>query len=373
MCSSPRSTSRGTLSARPRACAAHDGEALRRPRRARGRASCGPGPRIDRASRSRSKNSILRRRERGAPLSSPIVDVHAREILDSRGNPTVEVDASLESDASAAPRSRPARPPATSRRSSCATATRAAYLGKGVRQRRRQRRTVIAPALVGMDPDAPGQAMDSDLVISNRRHRQQGPSSAPTPILGVSLAVARAAADAAGAAALPLPRRRRCARAAGADDERDQRRRACGQHARHPGVHGRAGRLRHASPRRLRAGVEVFHTLKKVLDDRRPRDRRRRRGRVRARPRPQRGGARADRRGHRERPATGSATEICARPRRRRAPSSIGEGSTVYEGEGRSRRGDEMVDYCAGLVETYPIVSIEDGAGRGRLGRDGRR
>ena len=53
---------------------------------------------------------------------SQIETVHARQILDSRGNPTVEVELALRSGAPAAPRSRRAPPPASSRRPSCATA-----------------------------------------------------------------------------------------------------------------------------------------------------------------------------------------------------------------------------------------------------------
>ncbi len=60
-----------------------------------------------------------------------IVDIIAREILDSRGNPTVEVDVMLESGAvRAAPPCRRAPRPARTRRSSCATATRAAMAAR---------------------------------------------------------------------------------------------------------------------------------------------------------------------------------------------------------------------------------------------------
>ena len=55
-----------------------------------------------------------------------IVDIVAREILDSRGNPTIEVDVTLEDGTSAAPRYPRALRPAHMRRSSCATATRRA-------------------------------------------------------------------------------------------------------------------------------------------------------------------------------------------------------------------------------------------------------
>ena len=70
------------------------------------------------------------RRYHPAPMSA-IVSLHAREILDSRGNPTVEVDVVLESARAAARPCRRARRPARTRRSSCATAT-PRYGGKGV-------------------------------------------------------------------------------------------------------------------------------------------------------------------------------------------------------------------------------------------------
>ena len=63
----------------------------------------------------------------------------------------------------------------------------------------------------------------------------------------------------AGPAALPLPRRRGRARAARADDERPQRRRARRQQRRLPGVHDRARAARRPSPRRCACGAEVFH------------------------------------------------------------------------------------------------------------------
>ena len=59
-----------------------------------------------------------------------IADITAREILDSRGNPTIEVDVVLDPAPWAAPRCPPARPPARMRRSNCATATNPATAAK---------------------------------------------------------------------------------------------------------------------------------------------------------------------------------------------------------------------------------------------------
>ena len=67
---------------------------------------------------------------------------------------------------------------------------------------------------------------------------------------------------------MALPRRRRRARAARADDERPQRRRARRQLGRLPGVHGRAASARRRFTEGLRMGAEVFHALKKTLHDR---------------------------------------------------------------------------------------------------------
>lgn len=59
-----------------------------------------------------------------------IVDVSAREILDSRGNPTVEVEVTLDDGTVAARPFRPVLPPASTRPASCATAIRAVTSAK---------------------------------------------------------------------------------------------------------------------------------------------------------------------------------------------------------------------------------------------------
>ena len=113
--------------------------------------------------------------------------VGAREILDSRGNPTVEVEVALDDGTSAARPCRAARRPARSRRSSCATATRALR-----RQGRAARRSThvldeIAPAAVGID------ATEQRLVDQALIDLDGTPNKArlgANAILGVSLAVA---------------------------------------------------------------------------------------------------------------------------------------------------------------------------------------
>ena len=78
-----------------------------------------------------------------------IQKVHGREIIDSRGNPTVEVDVTLEGGAfgrAAVPR---ARRPGSAKRWSCATATRSAISGKGVTKAVGHVNGEIAKALIG--------------------------------------------------------------------------------------------------------------------------------------------------------------------------------------------------------------------------------
>ena len=129
---------------------------------------------------------------------SMIMDVHGRQVLDSRGNPTVEVEVHLESGAEG----RAIVP------SGASTGTREAvelrdgdpkrYLGKGVEKAVRNVNRVIGPKLVGFD--ATEQALLDGMMIGldgTENKRKLGANA----ILGVSLAVARAAAETCG---LPL-------------------------------------------------------------------------------------------------------------------------------------------------------------------------
>ena len=76
-----------------------------------------------------------------------------REILDSRGNPTVEVDVVLEEACSAAPRFRRAPRPARMRRSNCATAIQKRYLSQGVTKAVAAVTGEIFDAIGGMDAE----------------------------------------------------------------------------------------------------------------------------------------------------------------------------------------------------------------------------
>ena len=126
--------------------------------------------------------------------------VAAREILDSRGNPTVEVDVGLSDGAYG----RAAVPSGASTGEHEAVElrdkTKKRYGGKGVEKAVRNVEEVIAPALIGMD--AMDQRLVDSLLIELDGTPNKGKLGA-NAILGVSLAVARAAAESSG---MPLYR-----------------------------------------------------------------------------------------------------------------------------------------------------------------------
>ena len=147
---------------------------------------------------------------RGKPVMSKIVDIRAREIIDSRGNPTVEADVTLDSGAIG----RAAVP------SGASTGTREAvelrdgdksrYLGKGVRkavaQRQRRDRARRCSGAMRRTRRASTQRM-IDLDGTENKARLGA-----NALLAVSLATAHAAARETQAVAVPLPRRRRARR-----------------------------------------------------------------------------------------------------------------------------------------------------------------
>jgi enolase len=131
-------------------------------------------------------------------VNTGIADLRAREILDSRGNPTVEVEAHLEGGAMA----RAAVPSGASTGSKEAVELRdgeqGRYGGKGVRKALAEVQRTILPELRGMD--ARHQAQIDQALIGLDGTPNKGRIGANV-ILGVSLACARAAAQATG---LPL-------------------------------------------------------------------------------------------------------------------------------------------------------------------------
>ena len=127
-----------------------------------------------------------------------IIDIHAREILDSRGNPTVEVDVLLEDGSFG----RAAVPSGASTGAHEAVELRdgdkSRYLGKGVLKAVNAVNTEIAEALVGVDAE---DQREIDLAMIELDGTENKARLGANAILGASMAVAKAAADARG---LPL-------------------------------------------------------------------------------------------------------------------------------------------------------------------------
>ncbi|MCJ2181833.1 phosphopyruvate hydratase [Novosphingobium sp. 1949] len=127
-----------------------------------------------------------------------IIDIHGREILDSRGNPTVEVDILLDDGSFG----RAAVPSGASTGAHEAVELRdgdkSRYLGKGVLKAVEAVNTEIAEALVGLDAE---DQRDLDLAMIDLDGTENKSRLGANAILGVSLAAAKAAAAARG---LPL-------------------------------------------------------------------------------------------------------------------------------------------------------------------------
>ena len=194
---------------------------------------------------------------------SEIRTLHAREVLDSRGNPTIEVEAWLESGAYG----RALVPSGASTGSREAVELRDdeenRYLGKGVKRAIQNVIEVIAPEIEGLE--AAEQALiDRALLELDGTPNKSGLGA--NALLGVSLAAARAAADEAGlplyqylggpgARILPVPLMNVLNGGVHADNGLDIQEFMI--------VPAGAGSFSEA----LRMGVEIFHTLKKLLKD----------------------------------------------------------------------------------------------------------
>ena len=195
---------------------------------------------------------------------SAIVDVSAREILDSRGNPTIEADVTLESGVTG----RAAVPSGASTGSKEAVELRdgdaARYMGKGVLQAVANVNTEICEALLGLDGFAQGVIDQTLIDLDGTPNKARLGANA---ILAVSCAVAKAAADdsslplyrylgGVGEMQLPVPLMNVINGGAHANNAIDMQEFML--------VPLGAPNFREA----LRYGVEVFHTLKKLLDGR---------------------------------------------------------------------------------------------------------
>ena len=193
--------------------------------------------------------------------SAVILDIYAREILDSRGNPTIEVEAVLESGVIA----RAAVPSGASTGEFEAVELRdgdkGRYLGKGVLNAVENVNDVIAPELIGAD--ACDQRFIDSLMLDLDGTENKGKLGA-NAILGVSMAVARAAAESLGmplyrylggvnAHVLPVPMMNILNGGKHADNSVDLQEFMIQPFS--------ADTFAEA----LRTGAEVFHALKKVL------------------------------------------------------------------------------------------------------------
>jgi enolase len=285
---------------------------------------------------------------------SKISAVHARQIIDSRGNPTVEVEIALDSGAWG----RAAVPSGASTGEFEATELRDggdAWMGKGVGTAVSGVNSEIAPAIKGMDADVQAGVDRRLIELDGTSNKSRLGANA---ILGVSLALAHAAAADAGeplwrhpggedAVRLPVPMMNIINGGAHADNAIDFQEFMI--------VPFGASSFSEA----LQMGVEVFHSLKGTLHDR---------GLSTAVG--DEGGFAPDL------PSNESALEVLMEGIQAAgyrpgtdiaialdpATSELREGALYdLEHENRKLSSDEMASYWADLCARYPIVSIEDG------------
>lgn len=286
---------------------------------------------------------------------STIIDIHAREILDSRGNPTVEVDVLLEGGAMG----RAAVPSGASTGAHEANEKRdgdkSRYLGKGVLEAVAAVNGEIAEEIVGFDATEQVGIDRTMIELDGTPNKSRLGANA---ILGVSLAVAKAAAEFTGqplyryiggtsARVLPVPMMNIINGGEHADNPIDIQEFMI--------MPVGASNIKEA----IRMGSEVFHTLKKELQAA----------------------------GHN----TGIGDEGGFAPNLSSARDALDfilksiekagykPGQDIYlaldcaateyfkggkyemKGEGKSLSIEENVDFLAGLAADYPIISIEDG------------
>ena len=285
---------------------------------------------------------------------SAIVDVKAREILDSRGNPTVEVDVILETGAFG----RAAVPSGASTGAHEAHELRdggGRYLGKGVQEAVKNINFEMFDLLCGLDATDQVDLDNKMIELDGTENKSRLGANA---ILGVSLAVAKAAANESGlplfryvggsfAKTLPVPMMNIINGGEHADNPIDIQEFMIMPHA--------AGNVAES----IRMGAEVFHALKSGLK----------------------------KAGHNTNvgdeggfaPNLGSATEAlefimksiedagykpgddislaldCA------SSEYYKDGKYVLAGEGKTLDSAGNVDYLKGLCDAFPIISIEDG------------
>jgi enolase len=286
---------------------------------------------------------------------SAIVDVIAREILDSRGNPTVEADVVLESGVSG----RAAVPSGASTGSREAIELRdgdtARYGGKGVHKAVEHVNTEICEAIIGLDASEQAFVDRTMIDLDGTDNKSRLGANA---ILAVSCAVAKAAAEestlplyrylgGAGEMALPVPLMNVINGGAHANNSIDMQEFML--------VPLGAPSFREA----LRYGAEVFQALKKLIDSK-----------GMATTVGDEGGFAPDLASNEdalrllleaiEKAGYKAGTDIalaldCA------ASEYYRDGMYELEGEGAHLTRSQMVDYLAAWADKYPIISIEDG------------
>jgi enolase len=284
-----------------------------------------------------------------------ILDITAREILDSRGNPTVEVDVTLEDGAFG----RAAVPSGASTGAHEAVELRdgdkSRYLGKGVSKAVAAVNGDIYEALADMDAEDQ-IAIDQAMIALDGTHNKA--KLGANAILGVSLAVAKAAAESSamplyryvgGTAAriLPVPMMNIVNGGVHADNPIDFQEFMV--------MPVGASSFKEA----LRMGAEIFHTLKGAL---------------------KKAGLNTnvgDEGGFAPNlPSAEAALDFVMKAIEQAgykagkdmflaldcaATEFFKDGKYVYEGEGKTRTIEQQADYLAKLAKDYPIISIEDG------------
>ena len=288
---------------------------------------------------------------------SKIASVHAREILDSRGNPTVEVEVRLE-DGSAGQAGVP---------SGASTGTREAcelrdddphrYGGKGVRKAVANVSTTIAARIVGMDAR---RQIDIDHAMIEADGTPNKTNLGANAILGTSLAVAKAAAASAGlelyqylggvnAHVLPVPLMNVLNGGVHADNPLDLQ----------EFMVAPTGARSFAEA--LRMCAETYHALKKVLKNRNMHTNVGDEGGFAPMFNDSKEALRAIAHAITEAGYTAGVGKDMCIALDPAASSLYKDGKYVFKGEGVTRTTDEMIGMYAELIGEFPIISIEDG------------
>jgi enolase len=286
-----------------------------------------------------------------------IVDIHARQILDSRGNPTVEVDVTLEDGSMG----RAAVPSGASTGAHEAVEKRdgdkSRWGGKGVEDAVRSVNGAIADTILGYDAEDQAEIDAAMIDLDGSENKAKLGANA---ILGVSLATARAAAEArglplyryvggTGATTLPVPMMNILNGGAHADNPIDFQEFMV--------MPVGAESFSEA----LRCGAEIFHALKAALHAKGLST------------------AVGDEGGFAPNIASARAALDLIAEATRDAGYKLGsdvlialdcasteffrDGAYRMEGEGRMLSPDDMAAYLTELADDYPIASIEDGMG----------